>query len=49
MGFENWASSSGTTVPTKGMGCVSGEILWLDGALEWAVCEDGFWWTPAEE
>jgi hypothetical protein len=28
---------------------VSGEILWIDGARHWAVCEDGFWWTPAEE
>jgi hypothetical protein len=24
------------------------EILWIDAAQGWAVCEDGFWWTPAD-
>jgi hypothetical protein len=19
-------------------------ILWVDGGLRWALCEDGFWW-----
>lgn len=24
----------------------TGEILWIDAHREWAVCDDGFWWTP---
>jgi hypothetical protein len=24
----------------------TGKILWIDAHLEWAVCDDGFWWTP---
>ncbi|MEH2499576.1 hypothetical protein V1294_006055 [Bradyrhizobium sp. AZCC 1678] len=26
----------------------TGEVLWIDAGREWALCEDGFWWTPAE-
>ncbi|WP_038965553.1 hypothetical protein [Bradyrhizobium diazoefficiens] len=22
----------------------TGEILWIDAELRWALCEDGFWW-----
>ncbi len=21
-------------------------IIWIDAHREWAVCDDGFWWTP---
>ncbi|WP_298257231.1 hypothetical protein [Bradyrhizobium sp.] len=28
---------------------VTGEILWIDSQRAWAVCEDGFWWTPGPE
>jgi hypothetical protein len=31
-----------------GRALVTGEILWIDAAQRWAVCEDGFWWTPAD-
>jgi hypothetical protein len=31
-----------------GRGLATGEILWIDAAQRWAVCEDGFWWTPAD-
>lgn len=24
----------------------TGEILWIDAHRDWAVCDDGFWWTP---
>jgi hypothetical protein len=27
----------------------TGQILWIDALREWAVCDDGFWWTPSEE
>jgi hypothetical protein len=23
---------------------LSGDILWIDAKLEFALCEDGFWW-----
>lgn len=32
-----------------GLRLVTGEILWIDAGREWAVCEDCFWWTPANE
>jgi hypothetical protein len=22
----------------------TGNIIWIDAHLEWAVCDDGFWW-----
>lgn len=25
------------------------EILWIDAGREWMVCDDCFWWTPAED
>lgn len=28
----------------EGFGMSSGEILWIDAGLRWALCEDGFWW-----
>lgn len=28
---------------------VTGEILWIDGRREFAVCADGIWWTPGPE
>ncbi|MET3298991.1 hypothetical protein [Bradyrhizobium diazoefficiens] len=27
----------------------TGEIFWIDAGREWVICEDYFWWTPAEE
>jgi hypothetical protein len=24
----------------------TGTILWIDAERQWAVCDDGFWWTP---
>lgn len=27
----------------------TGEIFWIDAGREWVICEDCFWWTPAEE
>jgi hypothetical protein len=24
----------------------TGTILWIDARRQWAVCSDGFWWTP---
>jgi hypothetical protein len=27
----------------------TGQILWIDAEREWAVCDNGFWWTPMEE
>ena len=27
----------------------TGNILWIDAHLEWAVCDDGFWWMPWED
>jgi hypothetical protein len=24
----------------------SGTILWIDAGRQWAVCDDGFLWTP---
>ncbi|MCS3893298.1 hypothetical protein M2171_002431 [Bradyrhizobium japonicum USDA 38] len=26
----------------------TGEILWIDAGLRWALCEDGFWWLMWE-
>ena len=34
--------SSGYVEPT-------GHILWIDAYREWAVCDDGLWWTPPED
>ncbi|WP_141937284.1 hypothetical protein [Bradyrhizobium sp. UNPA324] len=50
MGIETGTGPSTSLVgKSHGTVCVTGEILWIDAAREWAVCEDGFWWTPAEE
>jgi hypothetical protein len=50
MGIEMGTGPSTSLVgKSHGTVCVTGEILWIDAAREWAICEDGFWWTPAEE
>ncbi|MBR0728604.1 hypothetical protein JQ582_04760 [Bradyrhizobium japonicum] len=50
MGIEMGTGPSTSLVgKSDGTECVTGEILWIDAAREWAVCEDAFWWTPAEE
>lgn len=27
----------------------TGQILWIDAHRQWAVCNDGLWWTPSEQ
>jgi hypothetical protein len=27
----------------------TGEVLWIDENLGWALCEDGFWWLYTRE
>ncbi|WGS20186.1 MULTISPECIES: hypothetical protein [unclassified Bradyrhizobium] len=50
MGIEMGTGPSTSLVgKSDGTVCVTGEILWIDAAREWAICEDGFWWTPAED
>jgi hypothetical protein len=50
MGIEKQRGPSTSLVGKEGGSvCVTGEILWIDAAREWAICEDAFWWTPPEE
>ncbi|MHC2462427.1 hypothetical protein [Bradyrhizobium embrapense] len=50
MGIASGAGPSTSLVgKTDGAVGVTGDILWIDAAREWAVCEDAFWWTPREE
>jgi hypothetical protein len=48
MGIEIDAGRSTSFVGNGTVGA-TGEILWIDAARAWAVCEDGFWWTPGED
>lgn len=36
-------------VDENGQTQATGEIFWIYPGSEWAVCEDGFWWTLAGE
>lgn len=36
-------------VDENGQVQATGEIFWIDAGREWVICEDYFWWTPAEE
>lgn len=33
----------------SGYAAVSGEINWIGADQSYAVCRDGFWWTPGDE